>query len=58
MLHSCKITRVKFMQIIGNKPFMSSLYDKKVDKYIARMSQIFAKYATHLHYFYYIGAIY
>ena len=27
---------------------MSSLFDKKVDKYFLRMSQISAKYATHL----------
>ena len=46
------------MQIIGIKPFMSSLCDKKVDKYFTRMSQISTKYATHIHYFYYIGVIY
>jgi hypothetical protein len=48
MLHSCNRTKVKFMQIIGIKPIMSSLCDKKVDKYFTRMSQISAKYATQL----------
>jgi hypothetical protein len=36
------------MQIIGIKPFMSSLCDKKVDKYFNIMSQISTKYATQL----------
>jgi hypothetical protein len=49
MLRSCKKTKVKFMQIIGINPFMSSLCDKKLDKYVAIMSQISTKYATHLH---------
>ena len=31
MLRSCKGTKVKFMQIIGINPFMSSLCDKKRD---------------------------
>ena len=34
------------MKIIGIKPFMSSLFDKKLDKYFTIMSQISTKYAT------------
>jgi hypothetical protein len=36
------------MQIIGINPFMSSLCDKKLDKYVTIMSQISTKYATQL----------
>jgi len=37
------------MRINGYKPIMSSLCDKKLDKYVTRMSQIYTKYATNLY---------